>query len=195
MRRLDIYDRASAIAVAGAVLLGAAAAAAQLRPSRGLVSRLEGTPIWNWTAQAPALVEPPVPAPDQEPDLPYVPGPSPAEEVGALGGVAAIKLVVARTEEATGPSVDAGDETGTEPAALTCPQLEVLVNGSPVADFRYGAAWVVANRGDLVELRLEAGCDSVQVRVESALGQVTNPQAGFSVTAAPGVTELGNIMM
>ena len=77
----------------------------------------------------------------------------------------------------------------------TGPQLEVLVNGSPVADFRYGAAWVVANRGDLLELRLAPFSEGIEVRVDAVLGQITSPAVGLSTIAVPGITELGNIIM
>ncbi|OPZ62047.1 MAG: hypothetical protein BWY85_02211 [Firmicutes bacterium ADurb.Bin506] len=203
MKRLDIYDGVSVVAVVAAVLMGAAVIATQLRLPEGLVSRLEGTPIWGWTAEVQARAE--AQAQEQaralEPQAKPEPNPDPvgaaddaepsdalggSEAVGAFGGVAVIKL---RAESVTVEGALPGI------AVETYPQLEVLVNGSAVADFKYGAVWVVAGRGDLVELRLPPESGSVQIRVETVLGDVSSPPAGLSITAVPGITELGNIMM
>ncbi len=184
MNRPDIYDRASTIALIAALAFGMAVTVTQLRPPVGLVSMLEGTPIWSWSAQAPDdNSQPSVPAPEWGAQDGALNG---SEVAGGFGRAAALRLVV--VGHASG---DAGDGGVTE----TGPQLEVLVNGSPVADFRYGVAWVVANRGDLLELRLAPFSEGIEVRVDAVLGQITSPAVGLSIIAVPGITELGNIIM
>jgi hypothetical protein len=88
------------------------------------------------------------------------------------------------------------------------PALVVLVNGVPVADFRYGSAAVVVHRGDLLEVEVqgadEDGIDSaldgsserrMEIEVQEISPNVKEPGKGRTYPVVPGRTQMGNVII
>lgn len=86
--------------------------------------------------------------------------------------------------------------------------LVVLVNGVPVADFRYGSAAIVVHRGDLLEVEMggagEDGIESapdefgerqMEIEVEEVSPNVKEPRKGERYPVVPGHTEMGNVII
>lgn len=88
------------------------------------------------------------------------------------------------------------------------PALVLLVNGIPVADFRYGSAAVVVHRGDFLEAEMggagEDGTDSppdksferqMEIGVEEVSPNVKQPCKGETYLVVPGRTQMGNVII
>ncbi|HHY62985.1 MAG: hypothetical protein WBL79_05305 [Bacillota bacterium] len=88
------------------------------------------------------------------------------------------------------------------------PTLTVLVNGKPVADFKYGSAAVVIHRGDLLEVEVNnadedridstaggAHVEQLEIEVEDVTPNVTKPQKGDKCSIGPGRTQICNVII
>lgn len=144
-----------------------------------MIESIEGLPAWMWdAARGDALAD----------GEPY-------EPTGASAQAGGILLKLSACDDAVG-------------GKCCMPALFVLVNGVPVADFRYGTAAVVVHRGDLLEAEIEGevedGTESaldeswerqMEIEVEEVSPNVKEPRKGDIFLVDPGRTNMGNAMI